>query len=188
MANNRIGHCKLIAPAAENSAETFQKAAEQIMDGDPLFRKELFRSVFVHDPWREDCDIRVGFHVADHPAEEGRIECYVRIHDQVVFALQQRKHRVVGSAEPDIPLLRKNCDAGEEPFHFFGGQILGRVVGQIHIHFQIGILNTPQGVGQLIPAVIEHDTGGKDRSHQGNLRRHNSHITDYFTDIKLICP
>ena len=172
-----IGEGKFVAPAAKDAAEAFQQAAQQIMDRDPLFREKLFGAVFVHDAGRQNCYIGMGLHIVDHTGEQGWIKSHIRIHDQMVFALQQRQHSVIGSAEADVSFLGKDIDTGKQPLNFFGSQVLGRVVGQEHIHLKIGILNTPQGMSQFVPAVIQHDTGGKDRGHPNNLRRHDSVIT-----------
>ena len=80
----------------------------------------------------------------------------------MVFALQQRKHRVVGTAEADVSLLGENRDAGEKPFGLFGGEVVGRIVHQVDVHLQIGALKTAKRFGQLISAMIQHQAGGQD--------------------------
>ena len=131
------------------------------MDRDPLLRQILLGSVLVHDPGRQDRDLGMGFHILNHPAEQGRLKRHVRIHDQMVFALEVGEHRVVGTAEADVALLRQDGDAGEKPLDFFGGHILRGVVRQVNIHIQIRVLNTPKGVSQFVPAVIKHQAGRK---------------------------
>ena len=79
----------------------------------------------------------------------------------MVFALQMGNHRIVGAAETDVSLLRKNRYAGEKPFGLFGSGVIRRIVRQEDIHIHIRVLNTSEGVRQFITAVIQHQAGGK---------------------------
>ena len=167
MADVSIGEGEFLAPAAENAAELFQEPAQQIMNGNSLFRQILLASVLVQDTGGQDGNVGVGFHIGNHPAQQSGVKSHVRIHDQMVSAFQVGQHGVVGAAEADVSLLREYRDARKQPFHFFGGQILRRIVRQKDVHFQVGVLNTAQGMGEFVPAVIQHNTGGKKRSHLG---------------------
>ena len=97
-----VRHGEVRAPAAEEFAIVFKQAAQKVMDGNPLFRKILLGAVLIQHPGRQDRDVGMGFHVHNHPAEQGRLEGNVRVHDQMVFALEMGKHRVVGTAEANV--------------------------------------------------------------------------------------
>ena len=114
---------------------------------------------------RQYGNIRMGFHIGNHTAQQGRMKGNSGIHDQMVFTLQPRDHSVVRTGEADVFFLREDDQSGKGPFEPFRRHLLRRIVAEKDGYLQIRILNAAKGKVYFITAVIYHQTGGQDRRH-----------------------
>ena len=97
------GRCRPGVPAgrrADNARKSF-------------FRQKLLGTVLVQDPGRQYGDFRMGIHIGGHPAEKGRIKGDIRIHNQMIPALQIGQNRIVGPPKPMFPYWGRTVTPGK---------------------------------------------------------------------------